>query len=81
MLLSHHLIPILFPLMQRIMAIQYKIPDYVHISQDCKHLLSRIFVANPLRVCYDVGVFYFSVVTIWIYCYVISDLLQQYMIK
>ncbi|KAJ7957119.1 Protein kinase [Quillaja saponaria] len=34
---------------QKIMAVQYKIPDYVHISQDCKHLLSRIFVANPLR--------------------------------
>ncbi|KAG7588092.1 Protein kinase domain [Arabidopsis suecica] len=31
---------------QRIMAVKYKIPDYVHISQDCKHLLSRIFVAN-----------------------------------
>lgn len=35
--------------MQRIMAVQYKIPDYVHISQDCKHILSRIFVANPLK--------------------------------
>ncbi|KAF3613822.1 Serine/threonine-protein kinase SRK2A [Capsicum chinense] len=34
---------------QRIMAVQYKIPDYVHISQDCRHLLSRIFVANPAR--------------------------------
>ncbi|KAG5029869.1 hypothetical protein JHK87_013383 [Glycine soja] len=34
---------------QRIMAVQYKIPDYVHISQDCRHLLSCIFVANPLR--------------------------------
>ncbi|WVZ21700.1 hypothetical protein V8G54_009022 [Vigna mungo] len=34
---------------QRIMAVQYKIPDYVHISQDCRQLLSRIFVANPLR--------------------------------
>ncbi|KAE8009041.1 hypothetical protein FH972_005499 [Carpinus fangiana] len=33
----------------RIMAVQYKIPDYVHISQDCKHLLSRIFVPNPLK--------------------------------
>jgi hypothetical protein len=32
------------------MAVQYKIPDYVHISQDCRHLLSRIFVANPIRV-------------------------------
>ncbi|XP_047333660.1 serine/threonine-protein kinase SRK2A-like [Impatiens glandulifera] len=34
---------------QRIMGVQYKIPDYVHISQDCKHLLSRIFVASPMR--------------------------------
>ncbi|KAL6329849.1 hypothetical protein AAG906_037949 [Vitis piasezkii] len=33
----------------RIMAVQYKIPDYVHISQDCRHLLARIFVANPSR--------------------------------
>ncbi|KHG21217.1 Serine/threonine-protein kinase SRK2B [Gossypium arboreum] len=33
----------------RIMSVQYKIPDYVHISQDCKHLLSRIFVASPSR--------------------------------
>ncbi|KAL9158649.1 hypothetical protein ABFS82_08G083100 [Erythranthe guttata] len=33
----------------RIMGIQYKIPDYVHISQECKHLLSRIFVTNPSR--------------------------------
>ncbi|KAF3620645.1 Serine/threonine-protein kinase SRK2A [Capsicum annuum] len=33
----------------RIMAVQYKIPDYVHISHDCKHLLSRIFVASPAR--------------------------------
>ncbi|OAY33350.1 serine/threonine-protein kinase SRK2A [Manihot esculenta] len=34
---------------QKIMAVQYKIPDYVHVSQDCRHLLSRIFVANPAR--------------------------------
>lgn len=33
----------------RIMAVQYKIPEYVHISQDCKQLLSRIFVANSSR--------------------------------
>ncbi|XP_059656285.1 serine/threonine-protein kinase SRK2A-like [Cornus florida] len=33
----------------RIMAVQYKIPDYVYISQDCRHLLSRIFVAHPSR--------------------------------
>lgn len=37
-------------LYQRIMSVQYKIPDYVHISQDCRHLLSRLFVANPSRV-------------------------------
>ncbi|KAE8690623.1 Serine/threonine-protein kinase SAPK6 [Hibiscus syriacus] len=33
----------------RIMSVQYKIPDYVHISQDCKYLLSRIFVASPSK--------------------------------
>ncbi|KAH7532351.1 hypothetical protein FEM48_Zijuj04G0010700 [Ziziphus jujuba var. spinosa] len=33
----------------RIMAVQYRIPDYVHISQDCRHLISRIFVANPAK--------------------------------
>ncbi|XP_020247588.1 serine/threonine-protein kinase SAPK7-like isoform X3 [Asparagus officinalis] len=33
----------------RIMSVQYKIPDYVRISQDCRQLLSRIFVANPMR--------------------------------
>jgi serine/threonine-protein kinase SRK2 len=34
---------------QRIMAVQYKIPDYVHVSQDCRNLLSRIFVATANR--------------------------------
>ncbi|GAA0138257.1 non-receptor serine/threonine protein kinase [Lithospermum erythrorhizon] len=33
----------------RIMGIQYKIPDYVHVSQECRHMLSRIFVANSAR--------------------------------
>ncbi|MQL87977.1 hypothetical protein Taro_020527 [Colocasia esculenta] len=33
----------------RIMSIQYKIPDYIHISNDCKDLLKRIFVANASR--------------------------------
>jgi hypothetical protein len=32
------------------MSIQYKIPEYVHVSQDCKELLSRIFVANSAKV-------------------------------
>jgi serine/threonine-protein kinase SRK2 len=31
----------------RIMSVQYKIPEYVHVSHNCRHLLSRIFVANP----------------------------------
>nr|ARJ31357.1 SnRK1 [Epimedium pseudowushanense] len=31
----------------RILSVHYSIPDYVRISMECKHLLSRIFVANP----------------------------------
>ncbi|KAK3428916.1 hypothetical protein EUGRSUZ_E00345 [Eucalyptus grandis] len=31
----------------RILNVQYSIPDYVRVSVDCRHLLSRIFVANP----------------------------------
>ncbi|KAJ7292289.1 hypothetical protein O6H91_20G066100 [Diphasiastrum complanatum] len=31
----------------RILSVQYSIPDYVRISPQCRHLLSRIFVANP----------------------------------
>ncbi|KAL5668429.1 hypothetical protein ACJX0J_020650, partial [Zea mays] len=33
----------------RIVSIQYQIPEYVHISQDCRQLLARIFVANPAK--------------------------------
>ncbi|OAY80368.1 Serine/threonine-protein kinase SAPK5, partial [Ananas comosus] len=33
----------------RINQAQYKIPDHVHISLDCRHLISRIFVANPRK--------------------------------
>ncbi|XP_021897622.1 serine/threonine-protein kinase SAPK2 [Carica papaya] len=32
---------------QRILSVQYSIPDYIRVSRECKHLLSRIFVANP----------------------------------
>lgn len=31
----------------RILGVQYAIPDYVHVSEECRHLLSRIFVADP----------------------------------
>lgn len=33
----------------RIMSVQYVIPPYVRLSPDCKHLLSRIFSANPAK--------------------------------
>ncbi|KAJ4747739.1 Serine/threonine-protein kinase [Rhynchospora pubera] len=33
----------------KIMQVQYKIPDYVHISPECRQLLARIFVANPAK--------------------------------
>ncbi|XP_045825589.1 serine/threonine-protein kinase SAPK7-like isoform X2 [Trifolium pratense] len=35
--------------MNKIMLVQYKIPDTVHISQHCRNLISRIFVANPMK--------------------------------
>uniref|UniRef100_A0A0D9X1M1 non-specific serine/threonine protein kinase n=1 Tax=Leersia perrieri TaxID=77586 RepID=A0A0D9X1M1_9ORYZ len=31
----------------RILSVQYNVPDYVRVSMECRHLLSRIFVANP----------------------------------
>lgn len=31
----------------RILTVHYSIPDYVRVSNECKHILSRIFVANP----------------------------------
>ncbi|KAL6220116.1 hypothetical protein ACLB2K_007873 [Fragaria x ananassa] len=33
--------------LQRILSVSYSIPDYVRVSRECTHLLSRIFVANP----------------------------------
>nr|XP_018675139.1 PREDICTED: serine/threonine-protein kinase SAPK7-like isoform X1 [Musa acuminata subsp. malaccensis] len=35
--------------LQRIVSVQYRIPEYVHISQDCRQLISRIFVADPSK--------------------------------
>ncbi|TYJ08127.1 hypothetical protein E1A91_A11G053200v1 [Gossypium mustelinum] len=32
---------------QRILSVQYSIPDFVQISPECRHLISRIFVADP----------------------------------
>ncbi|KAJ0106094.1 hypothetical protein Patl1_18346 [Pistacia atlantica] len=33
----------------RIKSVQYSIPDYVRVSADCRHLLSRIFVSDPSK--------------------------------
>ncbi|CAJ1932795.1 unnamed protein product [Sphenostylis stenocarpa] len=33
----------------RILKVQYSIPDYVHISPECRLLISRIFVADPAQ--------------------------------
>ncbi|KEH30920.1 putative protein kinase CAMK-OST1L family [Medicago truncatula] len=33
----------------RILNVHYSIPDYVHISPECQHLISRIFVADPAK--------------------------------
>ncbi|KAL6840126.1 hypothetical protein ACP4OV_029936 [Aristida adscensionis] len=34
---------------QQIMQVQYKIPDHIHISTECRQLIAQIFVANPGR--------------------------------
>ncbi|EHA8590907.1 Serine/threonine-protein kinase SAPK7 [Cocos nucifera] len=34
---------------KKVMQVQYKIPEFVHISRDCRQLISRLFVANPAR--------------------------------
>ncbi|PWZ13824.1 Serine/threonine-protein kinase SAPK2 [Zea mays] len=31
----------------RIISVQYAVPDFVRVSMECRHLLSRIFVAKP----------------------------------
>ncbi|XBI84304.1 hypothetical protein VPH35_092643 [Triticum aestivum] len=33
--------------LQRILSVQYSIPDNVDISPECRHLISRIFVGDP----------------------------------
>lgn len=34
---------------QRILSVQYYFPDHVHISPECRHLISSIFVADPAK--------------------------------
>ncbi|CAL9066824.1 serine/threonine-protein kinase SAPK10-like [Musa acuminata AAA Group] len=33
--------------LERILTVQYSIPDYIYVSTECRQLISRIFVANP----------------------------------
>lgn len=35
---------------QRVINVQYSIPEQVVISEECRHLISRIFVADPAQV-------------------------------
>ena len=32
------------------MSGDYKIPDHIHLSEDCQHLLSRMFIPDPSMV-------------------------------
>lgn len=34
-------------MIQRILSVQYTIPDNINLSPECRHLISRIFVADP----------------------------------
>ncbi|KAJ8453163.1 hypothetical protein Cgig2_008047 [Carnegiea gigantea] len=34
-------------MIQRILSVHYTIPESINISQECRHLISRIFVADP----------------------------------
>ncbi|KAG8367060.1 hypothetical protein BUALT_Bualt16G0033300 [Buddleja alternifolia] len=34
---------------QRVLNVQYSIPEHVRISEECRHLISRIFVSDPAQ--------------------------------
>lgn len=36
--------------LQRILHVQYSIPDNIQVAPACRHLISRIFVADPKKV-------------------------------
>lgn len=36
--------------LQRVLQVQYSIPENVKISPECRHLISRIFVGDPAKV-------------------------------
>lgn len=35
---------------QRILSVQYSMPQNIQISEECRHLISRIFVGDPAQV-------------------------------
>ncbi|KAJ6730329.1 SERINE/THREONINE-PROTEIN KINASE SAPK1 [Salix viminalis] len=46
-LISTGQIQVAMQLLKRILSVHHSIPDHIRVSVECKHLLSRIFVANP----------------------------------
>lgn len=44
--------PFLVGSLQRVLGVQYSIPDDTQISPECGHLISRIFVFDPAEVIY-----------------------------
>lgn len=41
---------VIYGSLQRVLSVQYSIPEFVQISQECHNLISRIFVADPAAV-------------------------------
>ncbi|KAJ6709522.1 SERINE/THREONINE KINASE [Salix koriyanagi] len=46
-LISTGQIQVAMQLLKRILSVHHSIPDHIRVSVECKHLLSRILVANP----------------------------------
>lgn len=44
--------------LQRILSVQYTIPENINISPECRHLISRIFVPDPESVSVTYFVFF-----------------------
>jgi serine/threonine-protein kinase SRK2 len=36
--------------LQRVLSVQYSVPDFVQISPECRDIISRIFVFDPAEV-------------------------------
>ncbi|KAF9624849.1 hypothetical protein IFM89_015403 [Coptis chinensis] len=56
---------------ERIIGVQYSIPDDVQVSSDCRLLISQIFVSDPLKVI-------FFPLTVRLLIYILSPCLQSF---